>query len=343
MFKYLVAALMAAPSILAQAKVGTTGAQFLELPPSVRAIGMGDASVTLTSDRSYFYNPGSLGLLDCPRIQIAGSPLPTEYPGGVDYYTYSIAGKLKKANPGSRLSLAVAYHIVWLNSDTIVEQTYEGPGHTFSFRDYAHKVTVGAAYVGSVEFGIGGNIGYISEEANDEIVTDGITFDYGLLIRIPLGNVLAADDSLSALHHCRIDVGFSVCNLGKDLTILDRSYPLAVEKRGGIGVNATVGPFRLYPAVQFTHDRDDFTSTHLGFELEWEQAIAGRTGRMDDNDYDDNDRASWGLTVKARGLYESLTGKKWRMPLDLNLSYAWVEGMMTGLPGIDYYGFELSL
>ena len=152
-----------------------------------------------------------------------------------------------------------------------------------------------------------------------------------------------ADDSGSSLNHCRIDAGFAVCNLGSDLTYGDRRYPLPVERRGGLGVNVDIGPFRLYPALQFTEHADEFTSTHLGFELEWKQAVVGRTGTMNDNDYDDNDRASWGLTVKSRGLFEALSGKKWRLPLDLNLSYAWVEGIMTGADGLSYYGFELNL
>jgi len=339
MFKYLIAALLAAPSILAQAKVGTTGAQFLELPPSVRAVGMGDAGITLTSDRAYYYNPGSLGLLDCPRIQIAGSPFPTEYPAGVDYYSMSIAGKLKKATTGSPLSLAFAYHLVWLNSGELVEQTYDGTGNTFSYKDYAHKVTASLAHVGGVEYGFGVTVAYACKKENDRVIADGVTYDYGMLVRVPLGRVFAPGDSGTILNRCRIDVGFAVDNLGSALTYFDHRYTLPVERRSGIGVNIVFQPFTLYPVLQLVHHTNSLTRTHLGFEVEWKKAISARTGLIKD----DNDRTTMGLTVKSGGLYEALTGREWRLPLDLNISYAWVEGVMTGTPGMDFYGIELNL
>jgi len=147
--KYAIIMLAVAGAVSGQSKVGTTASSFLALPPSVTAAGMGDVGVTLTSDRSYFYNPGSLGLLDCQRIQVSGSPLPTEYPGDVHYRSYSAAGKLLNGKSDSRWSLAAAYHYYRLRSPEIEETTYEypdGTGRTYHFTANNHEITVGAAY-----------------------------------------------------------------------------------------------------------------------------------------------------------------------------------------------------
>ena len=47
--------------LLAQAKVGTAGAQFLEIGVSARAIGMGEAYVAVSNDATaMYYNPAGL-------------------------------------------------------------------------------------------------------------------------------------------------------------------------------------------------------------------------------------------------------------------------------------------
>jgi hypothetical protein len=60
--------LLLLPGLLyGQAKVGTAGAQFLELGVSARAVAMGEAFVAVANDATaVYYNPA--GLTQCSRI-----------------------------------------------------------------------------------------------------------------------------------------------------------------------------------------------------------------------------------------------------------------------------------
>ena len=66
----LFAAALLVPGLAwSQAKVGTTGYQFLEIGASSRAVGMGDAFVALVDDASaVYYNPAGLTGLDGPEV-----------------------------------------------------------------------------------------------------------------------------------------------------------------------------------------------------------------------------------------------------------------------------------
>ncbi|OQX91238.1 MAG: hypothetical protein B6D58_08650, partial [candidate division Zixibacteria bacterium 4484_95] len=65
-----------------QAKVGTAGAQFLEIGISARAIGMGEAFLGVANDASaLYYNPAGIALLEQKELMATH----IEYPADIQY------------------------------------------------------------------------------------------------------------------------------------------------------------------------------------------------------------------------------------------------------------------
>ena len=339
--KYLIIILLAASSLFAQAKVGTTGAQFLDQSPSVTANGMGAVGVTSTTDRGYFYNPATLGLLDCKRVRLSLCPVSPDWPADVKYYSQAVGAKLITMDETNPLSLALSYHAVWLKSGYMTGRSYNqgagnGTDQGFSWSDYSHQLTLAMAYSKRIEVS-GGLTCKLIHEVGAGRSANGVAFDLGGLVRIPMDALFSADSGSTDLSRIRLDVGLSVSNFGPDLEFIDREYPLPRMWRGGIGVNIQVASLTVYPAIQIDRDYYGHYQHHFGFEADLHHAVAGRIGTYQvAGDY----QGTWGATVKSAGIYELLFGRKWLLPFSVEASYAYME---TYFSGGNYYGIELVL
>ena len=132
-------ALMAPPQVMGQAKVGTTGAQFLELGVSARAMGMAEAFTAVADDISaVYYNPAGLVYLYGREASFTYIKMPADI-----NYGFGAIGMPLESIGGV---LGISFY--GLNSGDMIETDYyqgtqEGTGRTFSWRDYALAVSYG--------------------------------------------------------------------------------------------------------------------------------------------------------------------------------------------------------
>ena len=64
-----------ASGLFAQQRLGpSSGPQFLHISPSVRGIAMGQTAVISLDSRSYYFNPGSLALINVQRVALSFNP-----------------------------------------------------------------------------------------------------------------------------------------------------------------------------------------------------------------------------------------------------------------------------
>src|SRR3990172_562893 len=121
-----------------QAKVATTGYQFLEIGVSARAIGMAEAFIASVDDASaVYYNPA--GLTSVPGMQITFDYL--RYVADIDYAFAALAF------PAGKLGGNWGIGLYALDAGDIPKTTYADPhglsGETFGAQDFAATLSYG--------------------------------------------------------------------------------------------------------------------------------------------------------------------------------------------------------
>ena len=160
-FILLFTALIVPADVQAQAKVGTTGAQFLEIGVSARAMGMAEAFTAVADDiTAVYYNPAGLVSLYGREATFTLINLPADI-----NYSFSAVG-FPLESIGGVLGVSF-YH---LNSGDMTERDYNngtfiGTGRTFSWKDYALSVSYGKYLTD--RFSIGFSVKYIGQFAHD--------------------------------------------------------------------------------------------------------------------------------------------------------------------------------
>lgn len=139
-----------------QAKVGTTGYQFLEIGASARAVGMGDAFVALANDASaVYYNPAGLTALEGPQLTFDY----LKYVADIDY------GFAAFAFPAGSIGGYFGVGFIALDAGDILRTTYSDPygkaGEMFGAQDFALTFSYGRNLTD--RFSIGTTVKYITE------------------------------------------------------------------------------------------------------------------------------------------------------------------------------------
>ena len=143
-----------------QAKVATTGYQFLEIGVGARAMGMGEAFIAVVDDASaVYYNPA--GLTGLPGTQVT-----LDYVQYVADINYAFAGI---AFPAGRLGGYWGVGLYVLDAGDILKTTYADPygeaGETFGAQDFAASLSYGRHLTD--RFSIGGTVKYITERLEE--------------------------------------------------------------------------------------------------------------------------------------------------------------------------------
>jgi len=252
-------------SVFGQAKVGTAGAQFLEIGVSARAIGMGEAFLGLADDASaLYYNPGGVALLDQKEIMIAH----VDYPADIQYEFLGIVV------PTEQLYGNVGLAVYWLHTNDMPVTTYEAPngnGTLFSAGDLA----IGGTYSASLtdHFSIGVTLKYIHSFL-ETFGANGWAADVGTFYNTGYRN-------------------FSICmliaNFGPDMTFIRESYPLPIDFRFGTAINLIDRPDqKLTWAAQASRPNDNLEKFNTGFEYWFKDSFALRVGKKFQYDYFNN-------------------------------------------------------
>lgn len=287
----LLVSLFLASTIFAQAKVGTTGAQFLESTPSVRSLGMGEVGAALVDRQSSYSNPATLGLSGDYTLSFSFRPIMSDlgFSGsGVHYQFLNLSSKLTTLSSG--WSIHGGAHLAHLSTGKMIERTYqqgtyEGTGREFTATDNAYGVTVALANASPLSFSFGGTIRYVEENFHD-YSSRGLAMDFGGVVRIPLGATV--ENNANSSPRTSLTAGMSLKNWGPDLKIIDKTYPLPSSFHFGLALETNLSDFSFTAAVEEkTSTKLKEGETSIGLESGLRDALWLRVGSVG-NSYEDN-------------------------------------------------------
>jgi len=353
-----------------QSKVGTTGAQFLELPLSARSAGMGDIGTVLMDGHSYHTNPATLGFFQPGRVSVQLDPLVSGYYGTeVHVSSMSAASKIRDGKTGGP-TIGVGVRIFQLSSGPMIERTYNrgvdypdegifGTGRTFAWNDTKAGFAVGLGWSGKIDFGVGAGLNYIRENVHD-YHAETWTSDMGA----HLGFAFQSDDG-AAFGPPRIIIGASLCNVGPDIKFIEKEAPLPLTGRVGVGCELTWrrdgrSLLQLFPAVQYerhyshSHFNTITRYSHVdtwkqGIEIRLREIVSARVGYISPEGYEKS-QWTYGFGLSTVGLHgappaETSDGGGFFSSVsehvDVQLSFAHHSSIIDEWDGTNYYGIEL--
>jgi len=249
--------LMIPSNAVAQAKVGTTGTQFLELGVSARAMGMGEAFAAVVDDISaVYYNPAALTSLLGKEVMFTYINMPAD----VQYGFVGIGIPLESI--GGVLGIG-AYH---LSSGEMIERTYEqgaieGTGRTFGWNDIAVGLSYGRYLTD--RFSIGLTLRYIGEFVHDYSASGwsadvGTSYDAG---------------------YRGFRIAMAITNFGPDLRFIEKEFPLPINFKFGGAINLVEEIDHLVTfSAEGSHPSDNLEKYNAGMEYVFKDRFILRSG-----------------------------------------------------------------
>ena len=241
----------------AQAKVGTTGAQFLELGVSARAMGMAEAFVAVADDISAaYYNPAGLTYLYGREAAFTYIKMPADI-----NYGFAALG-LPLESIGGVLGIGVYA----LGSGDIIERTYfsgeeKGTGRIFAWNDFSLAVSY-SRYL-TDRFSVGITVKYVGEFVHD-YSANGWAADVGTLYNTGFRG---------------FKIGMVITNFGPDMKFIKNAYPLPINFRFGGSINVIEGVDHLVTfATEGSHPSDNLEKYNSGLEYVFKDRFILRAG-----------------------------------------------------------------
>ncbi len=249
----------------AQAKVGTTGAQFLELGVSARAMGMAEAFVAVADDISAaYYNPAGLTYLYGREAAFTYIKMPADI-----NYGFAALG-LPLESIGGVLGIGVYA----LSSGDIIERTYfsgeeKGTGRVFAWNDFSLAVSY-SRYL-TDRFSVGITVKYVGEFVHD-YSANGWAADVGTLYNTGFRG---------------FKIGMVITNFGPDMKFIKNAYPLPINFRFGGAINVIEGVDHLVTfATEGSHPSDNLEKYNSGLEYVFKERFILRAGGRFNYDVD---------------------------------------------------------
>ncbi|MGB8658536.1 MAG: PorV/PorQ family protein [Candidatus Zixiibacteriota bacterium] len=239
-----------------QAKVGTAGAQFLELGVSARAVGMGEAFLSICDDASaIYYNPAGLTQLREREAMFTH----VSYPADINYEFAALA------YPTPRLGGVWGVGLTMLNAGNMPYRgSYDvalSPTQTFTAKEYALSFSYARSLTD--RFNVGGTLKIIDELYDIDRAT-GWAADMGTLY----------DTGYKGFK-----IGMMISNFGPDLKFYKDSYPLPMNFRFGAVVDIIRREdHKAVFSVEGSHPNDNMEKFNAGVEYWFKDMFSLRFG-----------------------------------------------------------------
>lgn len=259
-----------------QAKVGTAGAQFLEIGVSARAIGMGEAFLGVADDASaLYYNPAGLSLLTQRETIFTH----IEYPADIQY---EFAGFVM---PVPSIAGTVGFSFAALHMNNINVTDYSAPrgtGQTYTSTDYVAGLSYSAGLTD--RFSVGITAKYIRQDLAG-YGASGWAADLGTYYDTGFRN---------------FKICMAIANFGPDMKFITDSYPLPIDFRFGTAIDVVQSEnSRLIFATQVSHPNDNLEKYCAGVEYWYMDKFAVRAGKKFNYDYYKKSDFNGGITFGA--------------------------------------------
>ncbi len=249
--------------VFGQAKVGTSGAKFLDIGISARAMGMGEAYSAIANDVSaIYYNPAGLTQLFSREAMFTH----IDYPADVKFDFAGIAF------PVEQISGVIGIGFYSLNTGDINLTTYANPtgtGETFQALDYAASLTYARGL--TEHFSLGLTFKYIDERFDNETAR-GWAADIG---------------TLYDTGYRGFKIAISIVNFGPDMKMIQQGYPLPINFKFGSSFNLVESPDHLAVfALEGAHPSDNLEQYNAGLEYWYLDKFSIRAGNRFNYDSD---------------------------------------------------------
>lgn len=262
----LMGTLFVMPSrVAAQAKVGTTGAQFLELGVSSRAMGMAEAFTAVANDVSaVYYNPAGLTSLQGKEFMATYISMPADI--GYGFVGFGL--------PLESVGGVLGFGVYGLNSGWMTERDYrngtmEGTGREFSYQDIAVSMCYGRYLTD--RFSLGVTVKYIGERSVDASA-NGWSADVGTSYDTGFRN---------------FKIAMVIMNFGPDLKFIERSYPLPINFKFGGSIDVLQNSTNVLTlAAEGSHPSDNLEKYNAGLEYTFHDQFSLRGGYRFNYDVD---------------------------------------------------------
>ncbi len=242
---------------------GITGANFLKIGSSPRAMALGGAYCSLADDAAAVYwNPAGLTQVKGYEIAMMQNNWLPGIETGFLSYVHSPEGKA-----------AYACSVNKMGADKILETKinanggYESTGNTFGAQD----TMLIASYATSQSKGIsiGSNLKFIQEKIADK-KSFSVAIDSGILYQMGF-----------------LKLGMAVQNLGTGLKFAEKRTKLPIGYRFGVSINGTINGKKSIGTIETATWVKETSLVSFGIESYWNKWLALRLGYCDEKDTDD--------------------------------------------------------